>query len=99
MIQNEEDPKLKEGLETEMKRILNIQNNEGNTILHEAILNEKQTMTARIRRLGLVDEYLENKKGQTAKHIENDLKEEDFKEKIAKQKLDFDRKEERNRLK
>jgi hypothetical protein len=33
-------------------------------------------MVDRIRKLGLVDEYVENKKGQTAKHIENEIKEE-----------------------
>ena len=41
-----------------------------------------------MRRLGIVDESLENKKGYTARHIENELKEIKFKEDFEKKRVE-----------
>jgi hypothetical protein len=56
----------------------------GNTILHESTLNDRQTLTEKIRRMGLVDESLLNKENKTARDIENSIKEELFKENMLK---------------
>ena len=52
-----------------------MQNNLGNTVLHECALHQRQSLSERIRRLGFVDETLVNKQGKTARDIENELKE------------------------
>lgn len=67
-----------------LKRALNIQNSIGNTVLHECALHERQTLSDRLRRTGLMDETLVNKQGKTARDIENKIKEEIFKEQIVK---------------
>jgi hypothetical protein len=36
-----------------------------------------------------MDEYIENNKQQTAKHIENDIKEAEFKEGVEKKRIEI----------
>lgn len=71
LIDNESEESEIQKIRSELKNILNIQNNLGNTILHECALNDRQTLLDRIRRTGLVDESLLNKDGKTARDIEN----------------------------
>ena len=75
-IEKEEDQLKIDAIKEEFKRILNIQNNAGNTILHESVTSERKTFTEKIRRMGLVDESLQNLDRKTARDIENQLKEE-----------------------
>jgi ankyrin repeat protein len=53
---------------------MNMVDNDGNTILHICVINDRQSMLARIRKAEIVSELIENKEGRTAKHIENDIK-------------------------
>lgn len=41
----------------------------------------------RIRKSEIVSELIENKEGKTAKHIENEIKEEKFMETVEKERL------------
>ena len=76
LMEKEEDELKMNAIRDEFKRVLNIQNNAGNTLLHESIISERQTFTEKIRRMGLVDESLMNTDRKTARDIENHLKEE-----------------------
>lgn len=81
-----EDQTKVEEINKQLKALLEIQNNDGNTILHESALNERQTLLEKLRRIGLADEQIKNKEGKTAREIEYKLKEQHFKEEVEKQK-------------
>ena len=65
-IENEEEQKHKK---EEIQKIMNIQNEQGNTVLHESVLNESQTMTEKLFKIGWIDETIVNKNNKTAKDI------------------------------
>ena len=71
LIEKEEDQVKIDAIKNEFKRVLNIQNKAGNTLLHESVISERQTFTEKIRRMGLVDESLLNEDRKTARDIEN----------------------------
>ncbi len=85
MEETEDEVEIKK-LKDELREILNIQNSAGNTILHESVIAERQTMTEKLRRLGLIDESIKNNENKTARDIENTIKEEKFRESVEKQK-------------
>ena len=66
------------------KNLFNLQNEEGNTVLHELVLSGKNSMAERLQSSKLIDPLITNKEGETAKEIQNKMKEEAFKEEIIK---------------
>ena len=77
--------------------LLNTQNREGNTVLHEAALNDDDFLVKKILSLRLVDEQIENKEGLTALQISNDLNAQKFKEDFEKKRIKEERALERRR--
>lgn len=64
-----------------------MQNEDGNTILHEGILGENVSLYEKLKQyIKILDDQIENKEGKTAPQIYNELKDEEFKELIAKKK-------------
>ena len=92
----EEEEERAEHLE-EIKTLLNTQNREGNTVLHEAALNDDEFLVKKIISLRLVDEQIENKEGLTALQITNDLNAQKFKEDFEKKRIKEERALERRR--
>ena len=74
MIEGKENDEEKNKCREEVKKVFNIQSNIGNTVLHESIHNEYQTMTEKLHRIGWIDESIVNAKNKTAKDIDNDIK-------------------------
>jgi len=55
-----------------VKRLINLQSNNGNTPLHEAVLNEQKEVEKILYSVPEVDVEVKNKKGQTPQEIKNE---------------------------